>query len=178
MVIVLHRKTGNEGLWQNSSTLAKVGVLGGLAILLLCCGGVLMLFALKVFSDSSGTGSAAQAEMAKRQEARQEEERKALFVQRLEEGKKKIARSQALELTKACDTYNINHGQWPPNLEVLLLNDGVGGPYLKDPGALVDPWNQPYQYDPQGPNNDGLEPDIWSLSPHGPIGNWPGSRKH
>jgi type II secretory pathway pseudopilin PulG len=95
------------------------------------------------------------------------------FIGQLNESKKKIARTQAKVLEDACNTFQINHGSWPPNLESLLQNDGMGGPYLKDPGALVDPWHQPYLYNPAGPNNNGLEPDIWSQSPYGPIGNWP-----
>jgi general secretion pathway protein G len=76
-------------------------------------------------------------------------------------------------LTKAVATYRTDHNDWPPNLQVLLQRTGDGyGPYLETEEALIDPWNRPYQYNPAGPNNRGLKPDIWSDGPRGQIGNW------
>jgi hypothetical protein len=39
---------------------------------------------------------------------------------------------------------------------------------------LKDPWGKPYSYDPAGPKNAGLKPDIWSAGGGKVlIGNWP-----
>ena len=51
----------------------------------------------------------------------------------------------------------------------------LGGPYLETPDALIDPWGQPYQYNAQGPMNNGMKPDIWAVpktNPNNKIGNW------
>jgi hypothetical protein len=82
-------------------------------------------------------------------------------------------------LNQACEAYRVKHGRFPVKLEVLLEKDEMGRPYLdldsKD--ALIDPWGQPYQYDAKGPRNNGVKPDIWTVTPAGvEIGNWPGKR--
>jgi hypothetical protein len=44
---------------------------------------------------------------------------------------------------------------------------------LDDPTALIDPWGKSFQYDPSGPKNQGLAPDIWTEAPDGSvIANW------
>lgn len=90
-----------------------------------------------------------------------------------------IARSQASgALTNACQTYKLKHQDWPPNLQALLQKDALGGPYLESADALKDPWGGTYQYDPAGPKNNGMKPDIWASPKTGPnagkmFGNWP-----
>jgi hypothetical protein len=88
--------------------------------------------------------------------------------------KRGAAKTQTKVLTQACDAYRISHGTYPPSLQTLLQQDEEGGPYLKSAEALIDPWKQPYQYNPAGPNNAGQQPDIWANAPDGQqIGNWP-----
>jgi general secretion pathway protein G len=85
------------------------------------------------------------------------------------------AKIKAQEIGKAVQTYNLhNQGQWPPTLQTLLTRDSNGhGPYLKSQEMLIDPWGGAYQYDPSGPMNNGLEPDIWCIGPQGQkLGNW------
>jgi general secretion pathway protein G len=96
------------------------------------------------------------------------------YLQRVDEAKKQVAVTQVRDtLTKAVQTYKIDHGEYPPTLELLLVRSETGhGPYLDNVDALVDPWGRQYQYDPSGANNNGLKPDIWSESPEGPLGNW------
>jgi type II secretory pathway pseudopilin PulG len=99
------------------------------------------------------------------------------FVQSQEDAKRGAAKAQTKVLTEACDAYRISHGTYPASLAVLLQQDEEGGPYLKNQEALIDPWKQMYQYNAQGPNNSGRQPDIWSNSPNGhQIGNWAGSK--
>ena|SRR5579872_7247520 len=96
------------------------------------------------------------------------------FVQAQEDAKKGAAKAQTKVLTQACDAYRISHGTYPASLQVLLQRDEEGGPYLKTPDAIIDPWRQPYQYNAQGPQNNGNQPDIWCVSPNNgqQIGNW------
>jgi general secretion pathway protein G len=86
--------------------------------------------------------------------------------------KKNAAKLKADVITKACTTYEVNYGQRPASLEVLLQPDSMGGPYLMSQDALLDPWGRPYSYNAQGPHNNGLQPDVWSDTPYGQIGNW------
>lgn len=90
------------------------------------------------------------------------------------EARKSAAKIQVKTLTQAAETYNLDHlGNYPPNLQILLTRDGAGkGPYLKNQDALIDPWGNPYQYNAAGPMNNGTQPDIWSESQYGKIGNW------
>lgn len=97
------------------------------------------------------------------------------FAEADEQARKSAARVQVRTLTMAVDTYSLQHkGELPDNLAVLLRAEGKGiGPYLKDDRSLVDPWNQPYQFDRNGTRNGGQQPDIWTTAPDGTeIGNW------
>jgi len=76
-------------------------------------------------------------------------------------------------LTQACQAYFVANQHYPQSLEVLLQKDARGTVYLDKPDALVDPWGKRYQYDANGPNNQGLKPDIWTVHADGQmIGNW------
>jgi general secretion pathway protein G len=81
-------------------------------------------------------------------------------------------------LTSACQAYKIKHNDYPDNLQVLLQKDALGGPWLESQDALMDPWSHPYQYDKTGQKNQGMKPDIWTVSPNQKtIGNWPKPRQ-
>jgi general secretion pathway protein G len=137
----------------SSSTLAIAVILCGVALLSFCCGGVTTFLGMKFLA-----GHGEQVEQAKNEQ--------------LEQAKKKTAKIVANELTKACETYCIDHGQYPQALDQLLRRDNIGGPYLKTPEALRDPWGNPYRYNAAGPRNGGTQPDVWAETPDGPIGNW------
>jgi len=100
------------------------------------------------------------------------------FMGALENAKKDAASTQVKgTLTPAVDAYKIDHGTYPASLQALLARSDNGkGPYLKSAEALTDPWGRAYQYNPAGPNNNGLAPDIWAESPEGQIGNWAARR--
>lgn len=94
----------------------------------------------------------------------------------VEVAKEKIARAKALALSNAVEIYKLNNDAYPPNLEALTMPQPGGGAPLLAADALLDPWGQPFSYNPAGPNNGGLKPDIWANRPDKQIGNWPGSR--
>jgi general secretion pathway protein G len=99
------------------------------------------------------------------------------FLGQAEESRKAAAKVQVRTLTQAVETYNVQHkGAWPDDLTILLQRDAEGlGPYLKSSEVLMDPWGRQYQYDKAGGRNNGLTPDIWTVSPSDgrEIGNWP-----
>jgi general secretion pathway protein G len=91
----------------------------------------------------------------------------------LAEARKSEAKIQVRTLTTACENYELNYRQRPASLQMLLQKGEYGGPYLKNADVLIDPWGRPYNYNQQGPKNNGLVPDIWTTDPDGrEIGNW------
>jgi Type II secretion system (T2SS), protein G len=87
------------------------------------------------------------------------------------------AHMQTRVLTHACDDFQLKYNRWPENLEVLTLKGKKGIRFLASERALEDPWGGQYQYDVNGPRNNGQQPDIWTVSPDGEtIGNWPKGR--
>jgi general secretion pathway protein G len=98
------------------------------------------------------------------------------YLRQADESKKSAVKIQTRTLTQATENYKLQHDDWPPTLAALLEADDRGGPYLKTQDAIIDPWGKPYQYNPQGPNNGGRQPDIWADTPFGQIGNWQSTR--
>jgi general secretion pathway protein G len=86
-----------------------------------------------------------------------------------------IAIMRAKDVGKALGMYALQHnGSYPQTLDALLVSDGNGnGPYLKGPEYLNDPWGVRYLYDQAGTMNNGMEPDVYCMSPQlKKLGNW------
>lgn len=103
-----------------------------------------------------------------------------VFPQFSNDPKATLARIQLRALEKAVAAYFIEKGKHPPNLETLTMK-GKSGAFVESKAALKDPWGRRYRYDPKGPHNKGIKPDIWSLGPSGKeetiLGNWPAMKK-
>jgi general secretion pathway protein G len=98
------------------------------------------------------------------------------YMGSLDKAKENAAKLQIDVLTKACQAYEVENGERPASLVALTQPYGNNAPKLDDPSKLMDPWNKQYQYNAQGSNNQGMKPDIWTVSPKGAqIGNWPGA---
>jgi hypothetical protein len=83
-----------------------------------------------------------------------------------------VARWNMKTLEKAVLAYERQFGVRPSALDQLL--QPPSGKAFVEPEALKTPWGQPYEYDPSGPRNQGIQPDIWAVLPNGEtIGNWP-----
>src|SRR5262249_39233874 len=102
-----------------------------------------------------------------------------IFVFRyLDDAKKQRAQSDLQTLTNSCVTYKMKYDEFPASLNSRANPPRGGKPYLNSPDNILDPWGKPYQYDPSGPNNGGLKPDIWTVTPDNEqVGNWMGARK-
>jgi hypothetical protein len=89
------------------------------------------------------------------------------------DSKEDKARIEVTNLTKAVEAYQKIKGNPPGKLADLVTARIV------DPKAtLLDPWGNPYQYDPNGTKNGGRRPDIWAVNPDKKlIGNWPEEKK-
>jgi general secretion pathway protein G len=88
---------------------------------------------------------------------------------------KDIARIKCKALGDVCVQYSIKNHNFPQSLQQLLQRDPKGnGPYLEEPDALLDPWGNQFQYNPQGQHNMGRRPDVFCQAPDGTtVGNWP-----
>ena len=91
--------------------------------------------------------------------------------------KVKQAKTQIGLLKTAIDKYNMDVGNYPPNLDALLNQPGDvqqgkwEGPYLEVAQIPMDPWSHPYTYSPSSQHQ--LEFDIGTVDPNGvQIGNW------
>jgi general secretion pathway protein G len=95
------------------------------------------------------------------------------YMRTLESGKKKAAQTQVNTIADQVQMYYLDHNStFPPSLQALSQADQTGTPQMaaKD---LMDPWQKPYQYDPNGSHNGGSKPDVWTTAPDGTvIGNW------
>lgn len=68
-------------------------------------------------------------------------------------------------ISNALDLYELDNGEYPNNLNVLLDKTGKG-PYLKR--KPIDPWKRPYKYNSPGKHNNDY--DLYSLGPDGQEG--------
>jgi hypothetical protein len=89
-------------------------------------------------------------------------------IRYLEEAKEDSARQYSHILEQACKKYFINHnGILPSSLDDLITSQGGAEPAISGgPVALLDPWGQPYQYDPTNKSPIG-EPDpiVFTIHP-------------
>jgi hypothetical protein len=96
------------------------------------------------------------------------------YFKMIDEGRRERAKVDLNVLVTASTSFKLKYGDYPEKLE-QLAKPPDGFPFVENK-SLVDPWGRPYQYDPKGEKNDGLQPDIWSLGPRSKdgaiIGNW------
>jgi general secretion pathway protein G len=83
------------------------------------------------------------------------------------------ARSDVQAIENALKSYKLRFSNYPDSLDQLLTPPN-GKPFFDSQESILDPWGQRYQYNPQGPNNGGRKPDVWTNTPDGSeqIGNW------
>ena len=77
------------------------------------------------------------------------------------------ARAQISSIATALELYALDNSVFPSTQVGLaaLVQPPAGstrwaGPYLKNPGGLIDPWGRPYQYRFPGRNN---QPEVFTL---------------
>ena len=95
-------------------------------------------------------------------------------VQQFEGSKVNRAKIDATTLSNLVETYYVNNGNYPASLQDLAVQQPNGDPALCGADKLLDPWNQQFQIDTTGTNNNGLKPDIFTVHPKTQkrIGNW------
>ena len=84
-----------------------------------------------------------------------------------------LARVDVRNLSKAVEFYKTKKGAYPARLKDLK-----DAGYVDPAATLLDPWGNPYRYDPKGPRNNGKKPDVWAVAPDkAEIGNWAEANK-
>jgi len=83
--------------------------------------------------------------------------------------KQSTAKAQMQMFETALDTYYLDVGSYPANLQELRSSNATGwdGPYIKKELPL-DPWNNAYQIQVPGPNGEAYS--ITSLGKDGQVG--------
>jgi hypothetical protein len=87
------------------------------------------------------------------------------------------ARLDVMTLDQAVTAWRLKYGALPPNLQIMTERHPDGSPALiKDLYALIDPWNEPYHYDPNQLCPESGKPLIWCDGPpgvsNGKMANW------
>jgi hypothetical protein len=91
----------------------------------------------------------------------------------LAKSKETLAETKVQVLDDALELYKYDNGRYPASLTALTETQPKGGAPLIQAEHLLDPWGQPFNYDPAGPHNEGKKPDVWCKAPTGRvIGNW------
>jgi len=67
-------------------------------------------------------------------------------IQYLAQAKNDRAKLDIKKLETAVIAFNLKHGYYPQSLQQLTAADDQGNPPVLGPADLLDPWNQPYQY--------------------------------
>ncbi len=92
-----------------------------------------------------------------------------------EKAKVNRARTDIKSLETAITSYMMANAHYPKTLEELTKPDPPFNPALLVEKALIDPWKQPYHYDPKKLDPYTNKPKIWSDGRPGenkPISNW------
>jgi general secretion pathway protein G len=88
------------------------------------------------------------------------------FFQQYEDARASTAKMGCNSLSGLAEQYKLAHGDYPASLQALTQQIDGKGPYCEQKDIL-DPWGQPYQIDPTGPNHQGLKADIFTVSKKG-----------
>jgi general secretion pathway protein G len=93
----------------------------------------------------------------------------------LSDAKEKAARVGVQTLEDAVNAYYLDYNQYPNELADLTVTLPDGRAAKLDQKALVDPWGQPYGYEPTNLNPNTKKPHIFSNGEPGsgrPVANW------
>ncbi|HYV40146.1 MAG TPA: type II secretion system protein GspG [Gemmataceae bacterium] len=89
------------------------------------------------------------------------------------------ARLDVKSLELAVTTYYVKYGEWPPTLKQLAQRDPKDNSpaFLASEAVLIDPWDRPYEYEPNTLHPKTEKPLIYSHGPdpkdkNGRIANW------
>jgi general secretion pathway protein G len=89
-----------------------------------------------------------------------------------EDAKVSEAKIKANAIAGAAQRFQVKYDRPPESLDELVSPPSGGIPFI-EAEFLTDPWGGRFQYDPAGPRNNGLKPDVYTTSKHGElIGNF------
>jgi general secretion pathway protein G len=95
------------------------------------------------------------------------------YMRYLEGARESKAKLDITHIDQAVGIYKLDNGEYPDSLQALLQPTG-DKPAALEQKDIVDPWNQPYVYEPQNVNPSTFKPKIYSAHATGgnPISNW------
>jgi general secretion pathway protein G len=82
------------------------------------------------------------------------------------------AQTKAYAIGAAAQRFLVKYERLPNDL-AELSHPPTGGTPFQSEEDLRDPWGKQFQYDPNGAHNNGLKPDVYTVTPKGEtVGNW------
>jgi general secretion pathway protein G len=95
------------------------------------------------------------------------------YMRYLEQARESTAKLQITHLSEAVEAYKVTEGEYPESLQALTQRTDSKAAAL-EAKDLLDPWQQPYVYEPQNLNQNTLRPRISSSHQTGgtPLANW------
>jgi general secretion pathway protein G len=95
-----------------------------------------------------------------------------VYMRQLETAREQKARIDIQHLASLIDQYKVEQGDYPESLQALA-QPSEGKPAFIEAKELVDPWGQPYVYEPQNKNPSTFRPRISCTHQSAePIANW------
>jgi general secretion pathway protein G len=99
-----------------------------------------------------------------------------IYLNYLDNAKRDRAKVDVQTLQTAIEAYKTEHGQYPQSLQVLTMPDQAMGSFATlEQKALIDPWGNPYVFDPSTMHPQTGRAKIYSQGPPGRgmvISNW------
>ena len=99
-----------------------------------------------------------------------------IYLNYLDNAKRDRAKVDVQTLQQAIEAYKSEHGQYPQNLQTLTMPDQASGSFATlEQKALIDPWGNPYHFDPSTQHPQTGRPKVYSNGPPGRnmiISNW------
>ena len=104
-----------------------------------------------------------------------------IYMNHLENAKKDLCKANVMALDQEIGAWRTRHGDYPTQLAELAALGPNGEAATIENKMLLDPWNQPYFYEPQNLHPLTKKPHIYSNgatpgNPAGRISNWEGNQ--
>ncbi len=97
-----------------------------------------------------------------------------LFFSRISDGPHDEAALKAQNIQKACLAFNMSRGRLPESLDELVTPSEGKLPMLEGgEAAILDPWQQRYQFDVTDGPDGTKRAKVWTTTPEGKRIQWP-----
>jgi general secretion pathway protein G len=90
-----------------------------------------------------------------------------LIIQRYQDAQVSTAKIKSKDIAAKVEAFYVNNGDYPPNIQALMLPQPNGGNPLCTEEALMDPWGKPFQIATPTDAAGNIRVEVFTLSPRG-----------